>query len=122
MGDQDLVICGTGQISVLAKYYFEADTDFRPVAFTADGEDVEEANSMELPVLPFDEVIAREYESRPVELGMEFPEVVSSSCSALHVFTTWAPEGRRDEFLAALLTNLAFALGAIQKADGHEFR
>jgi len=53
---QDLVIFGTGQIGELARYYFEADTEFRPVAFTVDGEFVDEANFMGLPVLPFDEL------------------------------------------------------------------
>ncbi len=48
------------------------------------------------------EVIAREYERRLVELGLGFPEVTPGSRSARHVFTTWAPEGRRDGFLATL--------------------
>jgi dTDP-4-amino-4,6-dideoxygalactose transaminase len=48
------------------------------------------------------EEIARFYESRFEEAGIEFPRVLPGSKSARHLFTVWAPRGRRDAVLAAL--------------------
>jgi UDP-4-amino-4-deoxy-L-arabinose-oxoglutarate aminotransferase len=48
------------------------------------------------------EEIARYYESRFREAGIEFPVVLPGSRSARHLFTVWAPAGRRDDVLARL--------------------
>jgi dTDP-4-amino-4,6-dideoxygalactose transaminase len=48
------------------------------------------------------EEIARFYESRFEEAGIDFPRVLPGSKSARHLFTIWAPRGRRDAVLAAL--------------------
>jgi dTDP-4-amino-4,6-dideoxygalactose transaminase len=42
------------------------------------------------------------YESRFTEAGIEFPVVKAGARSARHLFTVWAPEGRRDEILKKL--------------------
>lgn len=51
-----LVIFGTAEIAALAKYYFDNDSVYKPVAFTVD-DDYVEADSYEgLPVVAFSEV------------------------------------------------------------------
>ena len=42
------------------------------------------------------------YESRFREAGVEFPIVKAGARSARHLFTVWAPAGRRDEMLKKL--------------------
>jgi sugar O-acyltransferase (sialic acid O-acetyltransferase NeuD family) len=53
---QDLVLFGTGQVGELAKFYFESDSDYRPVAFTVDGGHLSEERFEGLPVIPFEEL------------------------------------------------------------------
>ncbi|MBM3316155.1 DegT/DnrJ/EryC1/StrS aminotransferase family protein, partial [candidate division WOR-3 bacterium] len=48
------------------------------------------------------EEIARRYEEAFAAAGVEFPETVPLATHARHVFTIWAPDGRRDELLARL--------------------
>jgi UDP-4-amino-4-deoxy-L-arabinose-oxoglutarate aminotransferase len=48
------------------------------------------------------EELSRYYESRFRAAGIEFPVVLAGSRSARHLFTVWAPRGRRDDALARL--------------------
>lgn len=48
------------------------------------------------------EAIARRYETEFVAAGIEFPETMPGVKHARHLFTIWAPEGRRDELLGRL--------------------
>jgi sugar O-acyltransferase (sialic acid O-acetyltransferase NeuD family) len=52
----DLIIFGTGEIGILAKYYFEHDSDYTVVAFTADDEFVETSHFEGLPLVPFSRI------------------------------------------------------------------
>lgn len=51
-----LIIFGTGEIGELAKYYFENDSDYQVVAFTADDEFVKQNEFCERPLLPQSEI------------------------------------------------------------------
>lgn len=48
------------------------------------------------------EDICRHYESCFIDAGVEFPETLHGSTSARHLFTIWAPDGKRDEMLRLL--------------------
>lgn len=48
-----LVLFGTGEIATLARYYFDHDSSFEPVAFTCDDEFVDREQLDGLPVIPF---------------------------------------------------------------------
>ena len=48
------------------------------------------------------EAICQRYEKLFSAAGIEYPAVVSGSRSARHLFTVWAPPGRRDEMLSSL--------------------
>lgn len=48
------------------------------------------------------EAICRRYEARFDAAGVDYPRVLPGSISARHLFTVWAPRGRRDEVLAKL--------------------
>jgi dTDP-4-amino-4,6-dideoxygalactose transaminase len=48
------------------------------------------------------EAIARRYEEAYTAAGVEFPRTLAGAKHARHLFTIWAPEGRRDAFIAAL--------------------
>ena len=56
---KDLIIFGAAEIADLAKFYFEADTDRKIVAFTVDDNFVQEDSLGDLPVVPFSEVLER---------------------------------------------------------------
>jgi dTDP-4-amino-4,6-dideoxygalactose transaminase len=48
------------------------------------------------------EAIARRYAAAFTAAGVEFPAVLPGLKHAWHLFTIWAPDGRRDEFITAL--------------------
>jgi dTDP-4-amino-4,6-dideoxygalactose transaminase len=48
------------------------------------------------------ETICRRYEGAFAAAGIEFPQVLPGSVSARHLFTVWAPRGRRDQMLTRL--------------------
>ena len=54
-----LVIFGTGEIASLAKYYFENDSDYNVIAFTADDDYVQSDTFEGLPLLPFSSFIQK---------------------------------------------------------------
>lgn len=56
MSNSELIIFGTGEIATLARYYFENDSDYRVVAFTADDENVEGDTFEGLPLVPFSKI------------------------------------------------------------------
>lgn len=49
--------------------------------------------------------ICKTYESAFLDAGIEFPRELPGSVSARHLFTIWAPTGRRDEMLGELQSN-----------------
>ncbi|MFK3798192.1 acetyltransferase [Pseudomonas sp. NPDC088444] len=51
---RNLVIFGTGDIAQLALYYFNADSDYRVVAFSVDAEYITSNEFCDLPVVPFE--------------------------------------------------------------------
>lgn len=51
-----LAIFGTAEIATLARFYFEHDSPYRVVAFTADDEYVKESELEGLPVMPFSDL------------------------------------------------------------------
>lgn len=53
-------------------------------------------------VLVRKEEICSYYESRFEKAGIEFPQTLEGTKSGRHLFTFWAPEDRRDEFLTKL--------------------
>lgn len=53
---KSLVIFGTGDIALLAHYYFSSDSEYRVAAFTIDAEFIKEHEYCGLPVVPFDQV------------------------------------------------------------------
>jgi sugar O-acyltransferase (sialic acid O-acetyltransferase NeuD family) len=62
-----LVIFGTAEMAVLARFYFENDSEYRVVAFTADDSFVECDSFQGLPLVPFSEI---EKCFPPTEYGM----------------------------------------------------
>jgi sugar O-acyltransferase (sialic acid O-acetyltransferase NeuD family) len=52
----DIVLFGSGHDAMLARYYFECDTEHRVVAFTVDRDRLESATIFGLPLVAFDEV------------------------------------------------------------------
>ncbi len=62
-----LVIFGTAEMAELARFYFEHDSEYRVVAFTADDGFVEGDSFQGLPLVPFTEVVKR---FPPAEYGM----------------------------------------------------
>ena len=48
------------------------------------------------------EEICRRYERAFAAAGIDYPQVLTCTQSARHLFTVWAPHGRRDEMLARL--------------------
>ena len=55
----DIVIVGLGSQARLAKFYFERDTVFRVVAFTADSQYIEEEEFCGLPIVPIESVSSK---------------------------------------------------------------
>ena len=53
---RDLVIFGTRQIAEVCSFYFEHDSDYRVVAFTADGSHIDGNSFRGRPVVPFEEI------------------------------------------------------------------
>ena len=62
-----LIIFGTAEIGALARFYFAQDSDYEPVAFTADDSYVESAYYEGLPVIPFSR-IAKEFPPEDAEM------------------------------------------------------
>ncbi len=56
MKSKKLIIFGTGDIAQIAKYYFDIDSGYEPVAFTVDREFCKEQTFEKLPLIPFDEI------------------------------------------------------------------
>ena len=52
-----IVIFGNGDIARLAKYYFDKDSEHEVVAFTVDAQYINEPEFLNLPVIPFEEVL-----------------------------------------------------------------
>lgn len=53
---RDLVIFGTANFGTLAQFYFERDSDYRVVAYTAHAEHVRSSEFNGLPLVPFEEL------------------------------------------------------------------
>jgi len=51
-----LIIFGLGDIAQIAKYYFETDSEYTPVAFTVESAYMSNDTFEELPVLPFESI------------------------------------------------------------------
>lgn len=62
-----LVIFGTAEMAELARFYFDNDSEYRVVAFTADDSFVEGDSFQGLPLVPFSEIEKR---FPPAEYGM----------------------------------------------------
>lgn len=100
-----VVIFGAGSLARLTKFYFETDSELEPVAFTVDREHLEGEEYCGLPLVPFDEILARhppaefdmfvalgykemnrvrarKYEAAR-QLGYRTPTYVSSRCTYL---------------------------------------
>jgi sugar O-acyltransferase (sialic acid O-acetyltransferase NeuD family) len=56
MKNKKLIIFGTGDIAQIANYYFEIDSEFEVVAFTADKEYCQEAQFENKPLVAFEEI------------------------------------------------------------------
>ncbi len=56
MGLKNLIIFGTGEIGRLARYYFDNDSPYAVVGFTADDRYVEDTSCCGLPLVPFSQV------------------------------------------------------------------
>ena len=54
---KNLIIFGTAEIAELAYFYFTNDSDYDVVAFTADDEFIDQDFFLELPIIPFSEII-----------------------------------------------------------------
>lgn len=54
-----LIIFGSGDIAQLAHYYFTKDSQYQIVVFTVDSAYITEATFCGLPVIPFEEIVAR---------------------------------------------------------------
>jgi sugar O-acyltransferase (sialic acid O-acetyltransferase NeuD family) len=52
-----LVIFGLGDIAQIAKYYFDTDSDYTPVAFTVESKYMVGDTFEELPIVPFEELL-----------------------------------------------------------------
>jgi sugar O-acyltransferase (sialic acid O-acetyltransferase NeuD family) len=58
-GSKKLVIFGTGEIGMLAKFYFDRDSNYAVVGFTADDEFVSADSVGDLPLVPFSKLKER---------------------------------------------------------------
>jgi sugar O-acyltransferase (sialic acid O-acetyltransferase NeuD family) len=76
---RDIVIFGSGQIAEVANFYFEHDSDYNVVAFTADREFIQEDSYLGRPLVAFEEVAQR---YTPASHGM-FIAVSYSGLNAL---------------------------------------
>ena len=56
---KSLIVFGTRQIAEVCSFYFDHDSDYRVVAFTADGAFLEMSEFRGRPVVPFEEVATR---------------------------------------------------------------
>lgn len=56
---RQIVIFGSGDIAQLAHYYFSSDSEYEVVAFTVDAEYIKESEFCGLPVIAFEDVVAR---------------------------------------------------------------
>lgn len=59
MKKRKLIVFGTAEIASLARYYFENDSDYSVLAFTADDSHVKEDSFETLPVIPFSEITSK---------------------------------------------------------------
>ena len=57
---KSLIIFGTAEIAELAHFYFTNDSDYEVVAFTVDDEFIDNKMLLDLPVIPFSEIINNE--------------------------------------------------------------
>jgi sugar O-acyltransferase (sialic acid O-acetyltransferase NeuD family) len=57
MKTKKLIVFGTGDIAQLANYYFDIDSDYNVVAFTADKEYCNESTFENKPLIPFEEIV-----------------------------------------------------------------
>ena len=53
-----LVLFGNAELAELTHYYFSKDSDYKVVAFSVDGEYIKESHLKQLPVIPFDNILA----------------------------------------------------------------
>jgi sugar O-acyltransferase (sialic acid O-acetyltransferase NeuD family) len=58
MKKRPLVIFGNGNIAELAHFYFTTDSEFQVVAFTVDRDFAQASKFINLPVVPFDEIVS----------------------------------------------------------------
>ena len=54
---KNLIIFGNAEIAELAHFYFTNDSDYRVVGFTVDDEFVKKDFFLDLPVIPFSEIV-----------------------------------------------------------------
>ena len=102
---EEIVIFGSGDIAQIAKYYFNIDSKYKVVAFTVDRNFMKETEFEGLPVIPFDEMLAKyppskfklfiavsyanlnkfreEKYHQSKDMGYELVSYVSSKCSYL---------------------------------------
>lgn len=105
---KDLVIFGTGDVAQIARYYFDIDSDYKPVAFTVNEAYIEEAEFDGLPVVAFENItelyppdkydlfialsysglnkIREEKFNEAAKLGYHTPSYISSKCTYLSQF------------------------------------
>lgn len=51
-----LILFGVAEVAQIAKYYFDIDSNYRPVCFTVDAPYIKESSFEGLPVVPFQEI------------------------------------------------------------------
>jgi len=56
---KSLIIFGTAEIAELAYFYFTNDSDYEVVAFTVDDEFVDKTSLLNLPIIPFSEIVTK---------------------------------------------------------------
>jgi sugar O-acyltransferase (sialic acid O-acetyltransferase NeuD family) len=67
---QKVILFGSGQMASMISFYLSHDSPFEVVAFTVDGEHINEATLLGLPIVPFED-IERDYP--PGEFAMSIP-------------------------------------------------
>lgn len=82
-----LVLFGTGEIGVLAHYYFTHDSDYEVVAFTSDDELVQSATFQGLPWVPISQLVSKyppaQYEAHVALSFKKFSQVRAEKYDAM---------------------------------------
>jgi len=59
MSNRKLIIFGIGELAELANFYFSNDSDYQVCAFTLDRNYIDSDTYLNLPLIPFDEIIEK---------------------------------------------------------------